>query len=157
MATENKKFKPNDLIKCKSITNGELLFVGEKSKILYKWADYGDVEEVEYKDLIYAMRMRSKVLLLPRIVVLDDDFVKQNKDLDALYKTMYGKGDLIKLLNLDINSFKAALATLPEGVCDALKGLASTMIANGTLDSINKIKALDEAFGTELLLTLTDN
>ena len=156
MATDNKKYNANDLIKCKSIANGELLFVGEKSKILYRWSDYGDVEEVEYQDLLYAARMRSKTLLLPRIIVLDNEFVKQNKELDKLYKSMHGYDDLIKLLNLDINSFKVALTTLPEGVRDALKGLASTMIANGSLDSIKKIKALDEAFGTQLLLTLAD-
>ena len=45
-----KKYDKEDVIPCKSITNGKLLVDGEKSGILYRWADYGDVEEIEYWD-----------------------------------------------------------------------------------------------------------
>ena len=43
---------------------------------------------------------------------------------------------------------------LPMGCKNALKGITATMIDNGQLDSIQKIKALDEIFETNMLLTL---
>ena len=43
---------------------------------------------------------------------------------------------------------------LPKGAKEALKGIASTMIESHTLDSVHRIKALDEIFDTKMLLTL---
>ena len=47
----SRKFAQDDLIPCRSITFGELLLTGTKSKLLYSWANYGDVTEVELQDL----------------------------------------------------------------------------------------------------------
>ena len=46
------------------------------------------------------------------------------------------------------------IKALPVGCKNAIKGVAATMIDNGSLDSIQKIKALDEIFETNMLLTL---
>ena len=37
-----KKYSPNDLIECRSVTGGELILIGDKSKLQYTWADYAD-------------------------------------------------------------------------------------------------------------------
>ena len=52
-------FKANDLIPVRSITQGELLLPGKKSGILYTWAAYGDITEVEYQDLYTLKASRS--------------------------------------------------------------------------------------------------
>lgn len=159
MATNNgnKKYKPEDTIECKSITNGQLIFSGAKSKILYKWAAYGDVEEIEYQDLLYAVRRRSGFVMKPRFIIMDDDFVKQHKELNKVYENLYTHKDLRGILKLDSKKMIEKIDVLPEGAKEAIKGLASTMIDNGQLDSAKKIKALDEYFGTKLLLTLAND
>ena len=155
---KKKKFANDDLIPCKSITNGELIMVGDKTKIVYRWANYGDVEEVEYQDLIYATRSsRTSYVKYPRFIILDDDFVKQNKEVAEIYDSIYSVADIRKILDLSPAQMKKAIEELPEGAKDSLKGLASTMIDNGTLDSVKKIQILDEVFGTELLLALANN
>ena len=45
--------------------------------------------------------------------------------------------------------------SLPEGAKDSIKTIATTMVDNGTLDSIRRVKILDEIFDTEMLARLT--
>jgi hypothetical protein len=41
---------------------------------------------------------------------------------------------------------------LPEGAKQSLRSIASTAIQNGEIDSFSKVKAIDEALGTQLSL-----
>ena len=45
---------------------------------------------------------------------------------------------------------KATIMKLPEGAKNSIKHIASQLISDGTLDSVKKIKTLDEIFDTEL-------
>jgi hypothetical protein len=66
---------------------------------------------------------------------------------------MYALNDLKGVIaNLDAESMKATILTLPSGARDSIKGIASTMISTGELDSVSKIKVLDEIFDTKLML-----
>lgn len=149
-----RKYEKEDVIPCKSITNGKLLVDGDKSGNLYRWADYGDVEEVEYQDLIYMVRSHKACVLRPRFIIQDKDFVEQHSELKELYNSLYSTKDLTDILNLPISQMKSAIVELPDGAYDAIKGVAASMITSGRYDSVKKIKALDEIFDTHLLLTL---
>lgn len=149
---EPKKFNQEDLIPCKSITAGELLMVGERTKMLYRWADADDVQEVEYQDLIYAARSNSGFVFKPRFIIMDNDFVAQNPKVQEKYDTMYTNKDLRDIIMLSPKEIKKIVPTLPEGVKESLKSMASTMIDNGTLDSVARIKVLDELFDTNMML-----
>ena len=149
---EPKKFAQYDLIPCKSITAGELLMVGERTKMLYRWADADDIQEVEYQDLIYAARSNSGFVFKPRFIIMDNDFVAQNPKVQEKYDTMYTNKDLRDIIMLSPKEIKKIVPTLPEGVKESLKSMASTMIDNGTLDSVARIKVLDELFDTNMML-----
>lgn len=148
-------FEQEDLIPCRSIISGGLYIEGMRSKVLYTWADYNDIVEVEYRDLIYMVRTREDAnIYTPRIIIEDDDFIEQNKFVKDLYDSMYTTSDLRDIIHLPINQMKAEINKLPGGIKNSLKGIASTMIDSHALDSVQKIKALDEFFGTQMLLTL---
>ena len=157
VAIQPRKFDNSDLIPCKSVTNGELLMVGAKTGILYKWASCDDIEDVEYQDLLYTTRQHSSYVMKPYFIVLDDDFVAQNKELDKLYREMYSFAEINDILQLDPNTMRQVILSLPAGVQEAVKGFAATKINDGTFDSIKKIKILDEIFGTSMLQILVDN
>lgn len=148
-------FNPEDTIPCRSLVSGGLYIEGSRSHILYSWADCGDVVDVEYRDLIYLVRTRADVnIYSPRIIIEDEEFVKQNKTLKELYDSLYSAGDLNAILTLPVPKMKAEISKLPLGAKEALKGMVATMIDSRVLDSVQKIKALDEIFGTKMLLTL---
>ena len=151
---EKKNYGQTDLILCKSITNGLLLVTGARSGLLYRWADYGDEEGIEYQDLVYMIRSRDVSVYEPRFIIEDEEFVSQNPQLESLYESLYTTQDIKDVLSLPANKLKAAIEKLPIGVQKSLKGVASSMIDNGSFDSVAKIKILDEYFDTKMLLTL---
>ena len=130
-----KKFKDTDMIRCVSCTAGKLVMVGMKTKDPYIWVSEGDTVDVPYID--------------------DPDFIAQHKDLDTLYSRLYSKSDLMSVFDMPAARMKKAITQLPDGVKETVKSLAITAIENGSMDSISKIKAIDEIFGTQMLIKMT--
>lgn len=152
---ELKKYAPDDMIPCRSITFGELLLTGSKTKFLYSWANYGDTTEVYYQDLQALKSTRSSYLLKPRFIIEDEDLVEQWKsDLGKIYSDIVAM-DVEEIFKLPANQFKAKLRNAPSGVQQAIKNIAGEKIMNGSLDSLTKIKAIDEVLGTQLNLYIS--
>lgn len=152
---KKKEFEDTDPILCTSITCGELRMEGIKSGLQYVWLDRGDTVEVEYQDLVAAMRVAKMQIMSPCFIVEDEDFVARYPKLKEIYGTIYSVGDLRKIIiDLDAQSMKMTIKSLPEGAKNSVKNIAATMVQNGQFDdlSIAKIKVLDELFGTNLLL-----
>lgn len=149
------KYDPDEQITCRSITYGELLIVGPKSKLLYSWSNYGDTTPVEYQDLQALRSIRSAHLLKPRIIVEDEELIAQwGKDFENMYSKIVDV-DVEKILDLPLGKFKTALKNAPNGVQQAVKNIAGEKILDGSLDSLAKIKAIDEILGTDLKLYLS--
>ena len=150
-----RKYAPDDLIPCRSVTYGELLLSAPKSKLMYVWANYNDVTEVEFQDLQALKSTRSNYLFRPRIIIEDEELVEQwSKD----FKDMYSKithVDVEEIFDLPLGKFKTALKNAPKGVQQAVKNIAGEKIMNGSLDSLAKIKAIDDILGTDLKLYLS--
>lgn len=147
-----RKYEPDELITCRSITYGELLLTGKKSKLLYSWANYGDTTEVEYQDLQALKSTRSTYLYKPRFIIEDEELVEQwGKDFIDMYKNIIDV-DVEDMFKLPLNQFKSKLKKAPKGVQQAVKNIAGEKILNGTLDSLVKIRAIDEILGTDLKL-----
>ena len=149
-----KKFAQDDMIPCRSVTYGELLLTGPKSKLLYSWANYGDVTEIPFQDLQALRSTRSSYLFRPRFIIEDEDLVELwAKDLKDMYDNLVDE-DVDALFKLPLNQFKSKLKKAPRGVQQAVKNIAGEKILNGSLDSLAKIKAIDEILGTDLKLYL---
>lgn len=155
VAKEVRKYAPGDMIPCRSITYGELLLPGSKSKLLYTWANYGDVTEMEFQDLQALRSTRSSYLFKPRFIIEDEELVEQWKnDLGKMYDDIIAT-DVEALFKLPANQLKAKLKKAPAGIQLAVKNLAGEKIMNGSLDSLAKIKAIDEVLGTQLKIYIS--
>lgn len=150
-----RKFAPDDRIPCRSITYGELLLTGAKSRLLYTWANYDDVTEMEYQDLQALKSTKSSYLFKPRFIILDEELIEQwGDDFKKMYDDVVTM-DVEALFKLPANQLKAKLKKAPIGVQQAVKNLAGEKIMNGSLDSLAKIKAIDEVLGTQLMLYIS--
>lgn len=148
-----KEYKATDGIPCRSIASGALFMEGLKSHILYQWIDNGDVVEVEYQDLVAAIRSNNAYIIRPFFVIEDEELVSQYPQVGKVYDALYTVGDLRSVLtDLGPEDMRATIATLPVGAQNTIKHLASQMISNGTLDSVRKIKVLDDIYDTEMIL-----
>lgn len=148
-----RKFAQDEMIPCRSVTYGELLYPAKKSQLLYTWANYGDVTEVEFQDLQALRSTRSQYLNDPKFIIEDDELLEQWPEFKKLYENV-ALIDTDKLFALPLNQFKAKLRNIPAGFRDSLKNVASAKILDGTLDSLAKINAMDEILGTDLKLLI---
>lgn len=148
---QNKKFAAGDLITCRSVTNGKLVLAGAKSKLNYTWANYGDPTEVEFQDLQALYSTKSKFIFAPLFIIEDEDLVENWKSaIGSLYDKLY-TADFEAMFKLTPAQLKSKLKALPDGIKDSVKSMAAEKINNGELDSVARIKVIDEVFGTEFI------
>lgn len=144
-----KKYAPDAPIECRSVTGGELILIGTKTKFQYTWADYGDTAYVEYQDLQALQSRKSGFLTKPRFVIEDEYLVEQ---WGAMLKPIYNKIDdknIESIFSLSPDKFRAKLSKIPNGIKDSVKTKAAQMIASEELNDIRIMRILDEVLGTE--------
>lgn len=151
---KKKEHKPDDGIPCASITSGGLYVVGDKSENLYHWLDFGDVVEVEYQDIMAAIRTKKPFIFNPNVVIQDKEFLEEHKDVEKIYGKLYAPSDLQAIFALAPNKMKQTIESLPDGVKATMKDMAIRAIENGTLDSVQRIRILDDLFGTQMLIKM---
>jgi len=154
-AATKKEYKDGDKIPCVSITVGGLNFVGDKSGDLYQWTNLGDVVDVEYRDLVSAVRSHSIFVYEPRFVIQDEDFLAQHDDILVRYGQLYTPQDIEQVLAMPAPQLEKTLKKMPVGAQNAVRDLAVRKIDSGELDSVQRVKVIDSFFGTELVLKLT--
>ena len=147
-----KKFDATEGILCRSVIQGGLYMDGQKTGMTYSWSDYGDVSEVEYRDLVAEVRSKSRFVFNPWFIIEDEDFLAEFPNVRDFYERSYTKKDLRDILELPVTQMTAEIEKLPKGAKEALKSIAAKQVSNGMLDSVSKIKALDKIYGTDLNL-----
>ena len=151
---KKKKSAPEELIPCVSITPRQFFFSAKNSGTLYTFADIDDVVEIEFRDLDYAARSSDKIMLKPRFIVQDSDFINLHSKLDDIYSALHSTSDLESIIKMTPAKMEKIIPSLPLGAKDALKIIAATMVDKGELDSLQRIKKLDKLLGTELFTKL---
>lgn len=147
-----KKFNPDDMILCQSICVGQTFVKGFKSGTIYTFEALGAEEYIEYRDLVAAVRSKDSILFKPFIVVLDEDFINEQKTLKSFYENMYTSEDFEEFFRLNPNQMVEALNNMPVGIRETIKSMAVGKIQDGVFDSVARIKALDDYFGTKMML-----
>ena len=147
-----KKFSPDDMILCQSICVGQTFVKGFKSGTIYTFEALGAEEYIEYRDLVAAVRSKDSILFKPFIVVLDEDFINEQKTLKSFYENMYTPEDFEEFFRLKPNQMVEALNNMPIGIRETIKSMAVGKIQDGVFDSVARIKALDDYFGTKMML-----
>ena len=149
---EPKKFNPNDGIRCRSVTHGILFVDGLATNMKYTFVDYDYETEITYRDLVALVVARNKAIYNPRIIIMDEDFIAEYPALGKFYKEHFATKNIKEILDMPDYQMKEAISKLPKGAVESLKSIAVNMIVSGEIDSIKRIRALDEAFGTDLSL-----
>lgn len=149
---EKKKFNDADLIPCLCVFPGSVGMTGRRSGNTYLWEDMSVIEYVEYQDLkSEVLNKKSAYIYEPLIIIDDEDFLAQYPNLAKMYKEFYTPDEIMdKIADSDPADMKKFINSLPSGIKANIKNIAATMIQEGTLDSMKKIKIIDEIFGTEL-------
>lgn len=154
--SEPRKFAQNDLVLCRSVTPGGLIVNG-RSGLKYVFTGPGDECEIEFQDLNALKNSHSNFLYKPLMIIEDEELLENPRwtDLAKFYEEkVYGMDDVEEILNMPISNFKSALEKLPKGLLKQVQLVISQRMEEGTFDSLNKIKAMDEVCGTEFMKML---
>lgn len=146
-----RRYQPTDMFYCKSVVYGGLILEGMKSGTTYRWSNSGDVTPVEFQDLQALQATKSRFLTEPWIIIEDDELVKYWGTLLTPIYSRIEKDNVEELIQLPAEQLKRRLSDAPEGIKKSLKSMAAAMIQNGELDSISRIKVIDEILSTDLM------
>lgn len=149
-----KKFKDTDLISCLCMFPGSVGMTGRRSGNVYLWEDMGVTEYVEYQDLrSEVLNKKSMYIYKPLIIVEDEDFLMENPNLAKMYEDIYTPEEIVaKIKDSTPDGMRKFVEALPSGVKESVKNIASTMMHDGVLYDIRKIRILDNIFETDLEL-----
>jgi hypothetical protein len=170
VATENitkpkiRKIKLEDttLVRVKNNVFGKLFYKNSRTGDEYSWESHDDVQDLYISDL-REMKGTQRSFYSKNWIMIEGltDYDEENEDVTVediynflqvqqYYKDVLCPDNLPAVLNMPINELKEKVPKMSEGVRLSLIILANTQITDGVLDSLNKIKALEELFGCEL-------
>lgn len=155
-ANTARKFAPDDLILCRSVFPGLLLFTGPKTKNTYTFYAKGDDCYVEYQDLLSAMLTKKRAITAPDIIIEDEELLEDVhwRDVKKTYEKLNKVGDINKLINLPYREFEKQFNVLPIGTKKNIMLTVAALVREGEFDSMNKIEVIDKACGSNLAVLL---
>ncbi len=153
-----RQYNQTDLVLCRSVTSGWLGLSG-KSGQYYVFENFGDECEIEYQDLFALKSRHSNYIYAPHFVIEDEELLENPRwaDVAKFYEDeVYTLEDVNEVLNLPVANFKNALGQLPKGLAKSLQVKVAEKIEDGSFDSLQKIKIIDEVFGTDFRSVLAE-
>lgn len=148
---EKKVFTDSDYVLCRSVCYGGLNITSQSGN-LYEFKDYGYDCEINYRDLVSLIRKGSDHVFLPRFIILDEDLLEDFPTVKRVYEKMYTRNDLLEILRMPNHQMEMEIRELPDSTKTVLEQMVATEIANGSLDSISKVRKLSGIFNSDFNL-----
>lgn len=150
--TENKKVKKqrdlNEEIEVKCIVQGGLIYVTSQGFEII-WDEYGDVNYIPYKELIY-MANKYKRFFTEPWVIMDEDVLKDLRVI-RYYKKIIDYENIDSIFTKTPAQLKKTLQDVSEGTLRLIADRATAKIKDGSLDSLKKIEILQQELKIELI------
>lgn len=146
-----KEFSEKDYILCRSVIPGELIVDGREGR-RYRFKDYGSEQRITYGDLVDMVMRRANNAFIPRFIILDEDFLEEFPQVQEKYAEVFSAGNLTEILMLQTDQMIQELSKLPKEIQRSAKALIASMLDDGSIDSIAKIRALTDFYGIDFVL-----
>ena len=147
---EPRKFVPGDMISCRCVRPNKVVFYSTKTDTRYEFGGYGDVNEVDYSDLLKLKSSKSSILFQPKILIEDEDLRAQwARDLESVAHEYEGIYETEELFEKTPNEFETFLRNASDGVKNLVKLSASTLIKEEKLTDLRLIRIVDDVLGTQ--------
>lgn len=145
-----KNLDPNMIVTVKNGFQGRLIYKSKRTNERFEWEEFGDEQDMDLQELKNA-RNASKVFFANNWFLIDDPEVLEYLGVAQYYK-----------FALDFNSFDDLFTKAPSEIKNTIEHLsvgqkksvayrAKELIADGIIDSIKVINALEESLSIELI------
>ncbi len=149
-------YRPEEMIPCRSLFAGVLLFTGDHTHMIYSFNGAGDRRNIEYQDLKAAMLQHKDSIFSPDIIIEDKNLINDEHwaEVKEVYENMFDEKDIEKVMNLPFRDFEKAFVQLPITAKERIITTYATQMENGTFEQWNKAKIIDKVCGTRFDLKM---
>lgn len=144
-----KQIDLNQLVPCRNVTVGNLIYVSKKTGLQTLWMSYDDVEFIDVGELLTMKASQPKFLTEPWLVIDDEDVVEY-LGLKHLYAKLADVEDLDSFFDKSHGEMEAILEKLPNGTKNSIISRSRQLVEDGTLFDNRKIKVLEKALKIDL-------
>jgi hypothetical protein len=140
------RFEP---IPVMNVCNGKLVYSSKKTGATWVWGEYGDVEYVEFQELLTMRSGQKRFLDDPFLLILDEDVVHY-LGLNKMYDNLVDLDSLDNIFKMNNKDFQEVIEKSPKGIIHSIVTRAKQKVADGTLDSMWKVNYLNNKFNTDI-------
>ena len=153
---ETKPIKPDEIpmnqtIPVKSNVPGGLTYVSPKTNATYRWSESGDVEYIEYSELIVMRNSHKKFFEKNWIVFEDSDYTAEEvyKALNVNKFYDFGVSDINKIFTLSVDEIAKIYSKATSGLKESIRDRAKMLYQqeDEAFDSNRKTREIGEILG----------
>lgn len=145
-----KEIDVNQLITVRNGFQGKLSYRSKRTGEKFVWADFGDEQEMELREL-KAAKNTAKKFFTDNWFMFNEQWVPEYLGVGKFYKNSIPIDGFDEIFDLTPEKLKQKIKLLSNGQKKSLAYRARVLIADGEIDSLKKIHVLEEALGTELI------
>lgn len=146
---ESVKFKDDDLITVMSGVNGKLVHYSQAGNGVFTFTDFGQRQEMPYKELKNINNVLRKTLESGLIIILNKDVIKEFR-LENFYENVLTPVRAEKLLDTHADEMIEILKTFSKDSQLTFLDYVKTQYNIGELDKISVIRKIEEYFNISL-------
>lgn len=148
--TVKNRLEPTTMVTVKNGYQGSLVYISNRTKERFTWAEFGDEQDMELQELKNA-RNSSKGFFERNWFLIDDPEVIEYIGVQQYYKNALTYDGLSELFELSPAEIKEKVSKLSDGQKKTVAYRAKQLIADGAIDSMKVISALEDSLSVELI------
>ena len=145
-----KNLDPGMYVTVKNGFNGTLVYKSKKTGERFVWEAFGDEQEIELAEL-KAAKNSYKSFFVNNWFLFDDPEVIEWLGMNQYYKYALNSASFDKLFEKSPEEIEKTVDALSNGQKKSVAFRAKQLIAEGTIDSIKVIAALEKSLSAELI------
>ena len=142
-------FKDDDMILVMSGISGALTHRSLSTSRVWDFLEFGQTQKMPYSELLTIRNTNPKVFNRGWLVVLNPR-IQEDFGLTEMYKNILTPETIETVFDKNVEELSFLIDNLPEGMQIALMDKAREFYRNGRIDSISKVKLIEEKFNVSL-------
>ena len=141
---------PKMMVSVRNGFAGTLYYRSKRTGEEFTWEEFGAEQDLELSELKNA-RNSSKAFFERNYFLIDDPEVIEYLNVGQYYENAFDIEDFEDLFEMDPKEIKDKVSKLSRGQKGTVKYRAKQLIADGQIDSLKVIDALESALGVQLV------
>lgn len=141
---------PNMIITVKNGTQGVLVYKSKRTGERFEWSSFGDEQDMSLQELKNA-KNSSKAFFENNWFLIDDPEILDYLGVSQYYKYALNSASFDELFEGDADTIEETVSKLSSGQKKSVAYRAKQLIADGVIDSIKVINALEKSLSIELI------